>query len=271
VSPTRKAVAKSPAKASAKSPAKAPGAKKATVTSALPQAKVTIVNASTVCTDAEIQSYIAPLQVQVSQHFAPAWGHDAVLSFTPKGSKPDPSAWWLAILDTSDQAGALGYHDLTNTGQPLGKVFAASDKQYKMSVSVTISHELLEMLGDPGINMVASGEDKQGNPAFYAFEACDACEDDSYGYAINGVTVSDFVYPSWFGGVAGGPYDYKGHISKPFTILSGGYIGMWTPSTGWTQITGDNAHGAAHRSRPNVGSRRERRRVGQARWSNSDV
>jgi hypothetical protein len=268
-SPAKSSV-KAATKATTKAPASAPAAKKATGTT-LPRANITIINASTVCTDAEVQSYVAPLQVQVSQHFAPAWGRDAVLSFTPKGAKPDPNAWWMAVLDNSDQAGALGYHDLTNTGQPLGKVFAASDKHYNMSVSVTLSHELLEMLGDPGINMVASGPDQHGNPAFYAFEACDACEDDSYGYAINGVTVSDFVYPSWFGGVTGGPYDYKGHINTPFAILSGGYIGVWTAASGWTQLTGDNAHGAAHRSRPNVGSRRERRTTGQDRWANSDV
>ena len=30
----------------------------------------------------------------------------------------------MLVLDTSDQAGALGYHDVTPQGLPLGKVFA---------------------------------------------------------------------------------------------------------------------------------------------------
>src|SRR5437764_6891042 len=108
-------------------------------------APVAIVNASTVCTDAELKSYVGPLQRQVSEHFAPVWGADAKIDFVPKGKKPPKGSWWIAILDDSDQAGALGYHDLTADGLPLSKVFAKSDKHYGNSVSVTISHELLEM------------------------------------------------------------------------------------------------------------------------------
>jgi hypothetical protein len=32
----------------------------------------------------------------------------------------------------------------------------------------------------------------------YAYEVCDACEDDSFGYQIDNILLSDFVYPSWF-------------------------------------------------------------------------
>jgi hypothetical protein len=230
-------------------------------------ANVSIINASTVCTDSEVDAYVAPLQQQVSSDFAPVWGADAQLTFVPKKAKPDLTAWWLVVLDDSDQAGALGYHDLTAAGLPIGKVFAKTDKDYKLSVSVTASHELLEMLGDPGINMTTSSQDDQGKPVFYAYEACDACEDDSYGYTIDGVKMSDFVYPSWFGGVTAAQFDHGGHIQGPLEILSGGYIGKWTPATGWIQVTGSAAHGAEHRSRAGVGSRRERRQVGRARWA----
>jgi hypothetical protein len=235
---------------------------------------VSVLNESTVCVDADIQKYVGALQQQVTNDFAPVWGTDAALTFVPSGTKPDPKAWLLVVLDNSDQAGALGYHDLTAQGLPLGKVFAESDVSSGCSVSVTISHELLEMLGDPGINMTAQGQDPfhPNDPsavAFYMYEACDPCEDDSYGYQINGVTVSDFVHPSWFGGMQSIVFDQQGHITKPFDILPGGYIGIWTPSKGWTQVTGASAHGLAHRSRPPVGSRRERRIVGRARWAYS--
>ena len=55
-------------------------------------------------------------------------------------------------MDDSDQAGALGYHDLTSAGLPMGKVFARTDLQNNLSWTVTVSHELLEILGDPMIN-----------------------------------------------------------------------------------------------------------------------
>ena len=230
-------------------------------------ARVSIINASTVCSDGEVKSYVEALQQQVSRDFAPVWGADAELTFVVAGTKPDPNTWWLVVLDNSDQAGALGYHDLTPAGLPIGKVFARTDHDFSLSVSVTASHELLEMLADPGINLTVSTQDDQGNVAFYAYEACDPCEDDSYGYTIDSVSVSDFVYPSWFGGVTATQFDHGGHIASSLEILSGGYIGRWTPGTGWTQLTGSAAHGAAHRSRAGVGSRRERRQVGRNRWA----
>jgi len=232
-------------------------------------ADVAVINASSVCADAEIASYLPALQTQVTNHFSPFWGIDAQLTFVPNNSRPPADAWWLVVLDTSDEAGALGYHDLTPAGLPIGKVFAKSDKHYETSVSVTTSHELLEMLGDPGINMTAAVSDDEGNVSFLAFEACDACEDDKYGYDIDGVLVSDFVFPSWFGGVEATQYDYCAQIKEPRKILPGGYIGVWTPTTGWIQVTGNEAHGAAHRSRPSVGSRRERRRTNRTQWARS--
>ncbi len=117
--------------------------------------QVSVINASTVLTDDQVKVALPALQTQVRRDFAPAWGVDADLSFVPQGSKPVPGSWWLVILDNSDQAGALGYHDLTEEGLPLGKVFAGTDKHYGNEWTVTASHELLEMLGDPDVNLTA--------------------------------------------------------------------------------------------------------------------
>src|SRR5438093_5436244 len=89
--------------------------------------KVSIINASTALKDDQVKAVVPALQTQVHRDFAAAWGVDADLIFIPKGSKPPSGSWWLTILDNSDQAGALGYHDVTKEGLPLGKVFAGSD------------------------------------------------------------------------------------------------------------------------------------------------
>lgn len=68
---------------------------------------ISIINASTVLSDAEIRPVVDTLQKQVSNDFRPAWGIDAKLNFVPGTATPPPGAWWLAILDDSDQAGAL--------------------------------------------------------------------------------------------------------------------------------------------------------------------
>jgi len=141
--------------------------------------------------------------------------------------------------------------------------------------TVTASHELLEMLGDPDINLtvfVQNGEHRTGR--LYAYEVCDACEDDAFGYVIDQVLVSDFVYPSWFESFrkkGSTRFDYGQRIHHPFELLSGGYIGYFdvTGGHGWQQLTKDGRAGA--RSRPRVGSRRERRRTPRDQWQESAV
>jgi len=58
-------------------------------------------------------------------------------------------AWAMVFLDDADEAGALAYHDLTPEGLPLAKVFVRTTLEAGESVSVSASHELVEMLVDP--------------------------------------------------------------------------------------------------------------------------
>ena len=102
-----------------------------------------------------MERVIPALQTQVSRDFAPIWGVDAELSFVPTGGRGPKDQWWIVLLNTSDEAGDLGYHDLTNAGQPLGKVFVKSDLEAKTSWTSTVSHELIEMLGDPDLTLCA--------------------------------------------------------------------------------------------------------------------
>jgi len=236
--------------------------------------KLSIFNESTALSDAQVQSIIDALQTQVSEHFAPAWGIGADLAFYPKLQSPPPGSWWLVFLDNSDQAGALGYHDLTPDGLPIGKVFAQSDLDNHLSWSITASHELLEMLGDPEINLTTFIEDSGTSGKLYAREVCDAVEDDQYGYQINGTAVSDFVLPAYFEpslALKNPAYDYCGHLHSPVpSLLSGGYIGAFdiTHGTGWNQITSPT-EGQPHRGHlraPIPGGRANRRRRPRHEW-----
>lgn len=237
--------------------------------------KIAFINESTDVTDAQAAPVMTALQRQVREHFAPAWGVDADLRFVPRGQHPHPGEWWIVILDNSDQAEALGYHDLTHEGLPLGKVFARTTRLSGGQWTVTASHELLEMLGDPDVNLtvfVQDGEHPKGR--LYAYEVCDACEDDSFGYTVDGVLVSDFVYPAWFESFrrkGSTRFDYGGHLHRPFDLLAGGYIGYFdvTAGHGWQQITKDAR--LDYRARPRVGSRRERRRTPRELWQTSSV
>jgi hypothetical protein len=235
--------------------------------------QVAVINSSTVLTDDQVSAVVPALQTQVHRDFAPAWGIDADLSFIPQGSSPSPGAWWLGIFDNSDQAGALGYHDVTSEGLPLGKVFAGSDLQAGYQWTVTVSHELLEMLADPEIDLTVFVQPDQTSGRLYAYEVCDACEDDQFGYQINGTLVSDFVYPAWFESFrqpGSTQFDYGNRIGEPFALLAGGYIGVFdvTAGTGWHQVTAEKGP-YRYDMRARVGSRREKRRTPRNQWLKS--
>jgi hypothetical protein len=228
---------------------------------------VAIINASTDLTDAEVVPVVSALQKQVDGDFAPLWGVSATLDFVPKGARPPKGAWWLSLLDNADQAGALGYHDRTSHGLPLGKCFVRTTKMDGGIWSVTLSHELLEMLGDPEINRCAEHPTLTGH--FYAWEACDAVEADGLGYTIDGIHVSDFVTTAWFSPGMAGPFSFRRHVRRPLELAPGGYIGVYVPGQGWTQETRDDRH--APSQTPHPGSRRERRARGKRRWNLATV
>lgn len=231
---------------------------------------ISVINLSTVVSDADVRTAMADLQTQVTRDFAPAWGVDAKLVFVPKdGPPPSPDSWWLVLLDDSDAADALGYHDLTSTGMPLGKIFAKSDLDCGNNWTVTASHELLEMLADPWANRLVPNSPDPAHAIFYTCEVCDACEDEKFGYKIGSTLVSNFVYPQWFEAMASGQVaklDQLGMIKAPFGLLTGGYIGILNPKTGWSQLNGPHDQSksfaetmSSHQVRIHVGSRRDKR------------
>lgn len=218
---------------------------------------ISVLNRCSVLADEQVNEIVKALQKQVTNHFSPLWGIGANLNFVPRDDTDSwRNKWNLLVLDTSDEANALGYHDFTPEGNPVGKAFVKTDQMGGYLPSVTMSHELLEMLGDPDINLCA--EDRDGT--LYAYENCDAVEADELGYDIDGVTVSDFVTPEWFAGslrdVGGIKFDFKGHVTQPFELAKGGYISVRRPNEGWDQIFAQDVDPLA---RPRVGSRRERR------------
>jgi hypothetical protein len=233
---------------------------------------IDVVNESTVLTDALAAKYTAAVATQLSRDFRPHWGRDTVLHFVPKGAKKDPAHWWVAILDNSDVAGALGYHDMTNEGLPLGKVFAGTDLADGLSPSVTLSHEILEMIPNPWINLVVMLYDT----VFLTYEDADPVEADSDGYPIGEVQVSDFVLPNYFQQGMRGPWDFRGLLKGPMpAIRPEGYLGEYVVGSGWTQVNGEliqrGGAKALYRALPKLGSRRERCIRARHRWVKSEA
>ena len=79
----------------------------------------------------------------------------------------------------------------------------------------------------------------QGRVSFLV-EVCDPSEAADFAYSVNGILVSDFYTPNYFGPVTapGVRYSYTGALTAPRQVLRGGYL-SWKDSVSghWWQET----------------------------------
>lgn len=144
--------------------------------------------------DRDLAFIAAAVDIQMRDHFCPAWGLDPwpVVAYTnvPKG--PVHPIWFA---DNLGDNGYLGYH--TDVG---GNIFGRALVQGFEASAITASHEALEMRMDPECTLWWPG-DRQGE--LIAAEVCDAVEDTWYtidvtiGTETRKVPVSNFVLPAW--------------------------------------------------------------------------
>lgn len=210
-------------------------------------------NRATTPLGVDFAALVAAMQVYVDQYVAPVWGTPAKLV---KSKGYIKNAWAVVFLDDADQPGALAYHDLTPDGLPQSKVFVRTTLQNHDKVSVSASHELVEMLVDPAINLMTTGPDPK---ATYAYESADPVE--ALSFPVNGIAMSDFVYPAYFEGFhkpGSVRFDHLRKVNKPFQILSGGYQIVFKNGK-WTQIFGSAAKQKRFAKEDRRGHRSEQR------------
>ena len=127
--------------------------------------------------------------------------------------------------------------------------------QEEKYLTLVASHELAEMLVDPAINLCATGP----KGLIYAYETADAVEEEEF--TVDGIAMSDFVYPAWFEGFRKADstqFDSLKKVKKPFEILKGGYMSVFKNGQ-WTQIFGSPAKEKRFRREDRRGHRSEYR------------
>lgn len=206
---------------------------------------IAIKNQTSVLPDAVVREAVTAIQVQLNRDWQVAWKTTATVIFLRKNQAVPATAWPIFLMDSTDNPGTLGYHTETNRGTPFGRVFVKTAIQYGYSWTITLSHEVLELMGNPWANETVFRQNSDTTGMLYYMEVCDPCEDDRYGYKIGNVMVSDFVYPAWFDDYqlrSGTRYDHCGHITAPFQILQNGYMAVFNvPNiSGWNIVTRDN-------------------------------
>lgn len=196
--------------------------------------------------DEEVQSTIRAINRQINEDYTPYWSLGATLRLEgrsgkqPEKEKPEDMRGEAVIYlwDEVNVDDALGYHDKNYSGIPFGFVFTELSKEIGESWTVTLSHEVLELIGDPEANLLVMGP--HPNPAennrnvFHWYEMCDAVQAQSY--KIDDIEVSNFVLPLYFTGTDEfeGRNDFLGRITKgksltSFGLSPGGYVGFFDP------------------------------------------
>jgi hypothetical protein len=218
-------------------------------------------NQATIALGVDFDALIAAMQAYVVNNVAPVWGTPANLV---KTTDFQPGAWAMVFLDNADQAGALAYHDLTPDGFPQAKVFVKTTLANNDLVSVSASHELVEMLVDPAINMLTTGPDQT---VTYAYESADRVE--ALSFPVNGIQMSDFVYPSYFEDFRqpnSVQFDQMNQVNAPFQILPGGYQ-LILKSGQWSQVFGSEEKRKAFAREDRRDHRSEQRSQGRLKRS----
>jgi len=203
----------------------------------------------------DVASVAAALSIQIVRDFCPIWGIAATVSAFAKPADV-PVGYWPIYIEEPRKlpVGAKGVH-LDRRNQPYALVEIGDQW------SLDASHECLEMLVDPSGNRLHASPlldaaVQMGLPQHqveYVVEVCNPVEDAQYAYQINGVLVSDFFTPHYYGPAASGGlrYDYIGALSCPLQVLPNGFISWLDPVTGDT-LQLQNFMGPDYRLHPQV-------------------
>lgn len=212
---------------------------------------ISLINHSSVICDAEVQQVIRAINRQIREDFEPYWSFGATLRLEGAiGQRPSANSLSdmrgdavLYLVDGADSRSALGWHQANYKDIAYGMVFLGLCEQMKEAWSITLSHEALELVGDPMVNLLVEGNHPtdRRRRVFHMFEMCDAVQGENY--LIDTVAVSNFVLPSYFslGEQAGRRNDFLGHSHAGQTLASfgmnpGGYLNLFDPKSGkWEQ------------------------------------
>jgi hypothetical protein len=178
----------------------------------------------------------AALQKQLLRDFQPIWqtrgtinGFET-LEDVPLGYRP------IIVFEDLDTPGAAGIH-LDPDGQPIGLVNLSDTWAF------SASQQAMEMLVDPvGTRLHAGPSIHPAQPGRveYLVGICDPSGAWELGYDVNGVHVSDFCTPEFFGPSSSAPvrYSFTGALTKPRSIQRGGHLSWLAPASGewWQQI-----------------------------------
>ncbi len=218
----------------------------------MPFPTISVVNFSNLSDD-DVQAAIRAVNRQIREDFAPIWG--AVWDLRLHGSSFDADdidslveefvqgEAVLYIVDEGHLPGAAGYHAINGREMPYGFVFVTDPNNW----TVTLSHEALELIIDPTVNVMVPGPDprpgRQGNIVLHTYEVCDAVERTSY--LIDEVRLSNFITQQWFfsDDAPGTRNDFLGVGVPSFDATPNSHLAFLDLGEGWVTYFGQASEG----------------------------
>lgn len=159
--------------------------------------------------NSKIPGFVAAFNDQLHNEFKNAWTIDANVVWQ---DPPDPSYRTVILLDTfkdqfpSAYTRSLGFHTKGTLAYVDVGMCGDDDR-----LTLACTHEILEMLTNP--NVASNG-----------YECCDPVYLLIYSYKKGSVTVTDFVYPSFYNPMMPPPYDQTGQVKASLQPAPGGVL-----------------------------------------------
>lgn len=199
------------------------------------KSSIGVLNKSKQVSDADARIMTRACQIQMKRDVAPVYEYAPwKVKFYNRRADLPKNCIAIVIFDHADEPDTLGYHYEDEHGRQYGRVFV--DPSFEAggnilgtgdSVSVTLSHEVIEAYTDPEINMWAEGE----RDLMWAYEVCDPVETTSYRIKVGKrfIGVSNFVFQTWFDvqNPKNVKTDFLNITSKPFQLAQGGSAVTW--------------------------------------------
>jgi hypothetical protein len=239
--------------------------------------RISVANISETIDELSFKTAVHAIERQVREDFAPLWGMDAAVRMirANRNTKPNPDAALsdaiIYVGETHDDPqaveSAVGYHSSNLKGIPYGFVFADVADKIGESWTTTLSHEVLELIADPEVNLLVMAPHPQSprRVVLRPYEVCDPVQGDTY--AIDGVELSNFVTPLYFAELPHPTNAQTNYMKLPlprFGVRPSGYYSYLDLETGsYQNVFGERTDGErVSKLKEALGStRRQRRRI----------
>ncbi len=222
-----------------------------------------------------IAEAVLAVQRQIDEHFEPTWGCGATLKLrrTPElhtqcfaGDLPsiDGIIYISPSFTPSQHEGLQGravddtsaFHMVEHSGIPAGFEFPEIASKLGADWSVLLSHEALEMIIDPDVNLLVGGiHPREKRTILLSYEVCDPVQSSSY--AIEDVQVSNFVLPQYYKPRPRrrGAYENTNYLNvplPPFDVIEGGCYWFFDPADATWKVYPAADYGAWSKARTDL-------------------